>query len=85
MGGGSTPTLSRPNYNRSNIETSGTSWNSTAFVNAKPKVTDGAFDDILSAQGFASSKTQGPTSLKSMKREVEVQEMTPEAIKVGFK
>uniref|UniRef100_A0A1I7SA26 Protein kinase domain-containing protein n=1 Tax=Bursaphelenchus xylophilus TaxID=6326 RepID=A0A1I7SA26_BURXY len=47
-----------------------------------PKFGENAFDDILSQQGFASSKVNSQRTLADLKREEEVQNMDPNQIKI---
>uniref|UniRef100_A0A1I7YGM0 Cyclin-G-associated kinase n=1 Tax=Steinernema glaseri TaxID=37863 RepID=A0A1I7YGM0_9BILA len=74
--GRATPTT-RPNYSRSNFETSG-----STTTGMKPKVTANAFDDLLASQGFSSSSKNSNRSLADMRKEEENKQMDPVAVAI---
>uniref|UniRef100_A0A914ZQD2 J domain-containing protein n=2 Tax=Parascaris TaxID=6254 RepID=A0A914ZQD2_PARUN len=73
--GRATPSPQRPNYNRAHFD----AINSIGGV--KPKLTENAFDDLLTSQGFSSSSRNTKT-MDQMKRADEAKTMDPVAIKI---
>ncbi|TKR82882.1 hypothetical protein L596_016554 [Steinernema carpocapsae] len=66
----------RPNYSRSNFDTT------SGGTGVKPKVTANAFDDLLASQGFASSTKTSNRSLAEMRKEEDNKQMDPISIKM---